>query len=89
MGDQRKVNLLKDQIRDLESKRREAIQGRSQQTGRLLAEIDRELQSHGWFTFSSSPLLLPREYDPNGELRHLDDQIKKLGKDLTGEEEKR
>jgi hypothetical protein len=89
MSDQKKVTLLKDQIRDLESKRREVIRGRFQQSGRLLAEIDRELQSRGWFTFSPSPVLLPREYDPDGELRHLNDQIKKLGKDLVGEEEKR
>jgi hypothetical protein len=51
MGDQRKIIVLKKQIRDLESKRREVIQGRPQQTGRSLAEIDRELQSRGWFTF--------------------------------------
>jgi hypothetical protein len=89
MGDQSKVNLLKNHIRDLESKRREVIQGRPQQTGRSLAEIDRELQSRGWFTFSSSPVLLPREYDPDGELRLLNDQIKELGKDLTREKEKR
>jgi hypothetical protein len=87
MGDQRKITVLKKQMRDLESNRSELIEGRSQQMGRTLAEVDRELQSRGWFTFSSSPLLLPREYDPEYERQHLDDQITELGKALTGEED--
>src|SRR4029077_18592412 len=53
-----------------------------------LLEIDRALQSRGWFTVSSSPVLLPREYDPDSELRDLDDQITDLSRGLVGEEEK-
>jgi hypothetical protein len=33
-------------------------------------------------------VLLPREYDPDSELRDLDDQITDLSRVLVGEEEK-
>jgi hypothetical protein len=85
MGDQGKIIVLKKQILDLESKRSELIERRSHQADRLLTEINRALESRGWFTVSSSPILLPEEYDPDGELRRLEDQITKLNKALKGE----
>jgi hypothetical protein len=88
MGDQSKVVVLKKQISDLRNKRSELIEGRSRQTRHTLLEIDRALQSRGWFTVSSSPVLLPLEYDPDSELRDLDDQITDLSRVLVGEEEK-
>ena len=88
MGDQSKIVVLQKQISDLRNKRSELIEGRSRQTRRTLLEIDRALQSRGWFTVSSSPVLLPREYDPDSELRDLDDQITDLSRVLVGEEEK-
>jgi hypothetical protein len=88
MGDQGKIIVLKKQILDLERKRSELIERRSHQTGRLLTEINRALESRGWFTVSSSPILLPEEYDPDGELRRLEDQITKLNKAVKSEEEK-
>jgi hypothetical protein len=88
MGDQSKIVVLQKQISDLRNKRSELIEGRSRQTRHTLLEIDRALQSRGWFTVSSSPVLLPREYDPDSELRDLDDQITDLSRVLVGEEEK-
>ena len=88
MGDQSKIVVLQKQISDLRNKRSELIEGRSRQTRHTLLEIDRALQSRGWFTVSSSPVLLPREYDPDSELRDLDDQITDLSRVMVGEEEK-
>jgi len=88
MGDQSKIVVLQKQISDLRNKRSELIEGRSRQTRHTLLEIDSALQSRGWFTVSSSPVLLPREYDPDSELRDLDDQITDLSRVLVGEEEK-
>jgi hypothetical protein len=88
MGDQSKIVVLQKQISDLRNKRSQLIEGRSRQTRHTLLEIDRALQSRGWFTVSSSPVLLPREYDPDSELRDLDDQITDLSRVLVGEEEK-
>jgi len=85
MGDQKKMNALKQQIGKLEDDLQQLVEESSLKSGHSKAEIDLAVRDRGWQRFGSP---LPEGYDPDGKLGALHDRIIKLEKELKDEEKK-
>jgi len=86
MSDPKKIGALKKQIGKLEDDLRLVIEECARVSHHSESEIRQALEDRGWLT-STPPLVLPEECDR--KLRHLDNQITKLKKELKNEEEKK
>jgi hypothetical protein len=86
MGDQNKIAGLRKRIRDLEIKLDELVETRARQTGYSKAEIMLELDDIGYLT--TTPVIEPKKYDPDGQLRRLAYKLTELAKALRDEEAK-